>query len=151
MHFGLGQMIEKKNIPSYKGTPSGTGPFERTACGVYVLPNKATISKSEVLCNLCTRTRTFRLAGLVGPWVRCETDDGVVWQRLASQGGHWLVSIRTDGHGSWQWEVRTPPWKASQRIGNASSERLAKEKADAKLGQLSKHTSFKNWLGQHYL
>jgi len=151
MHFGLGQMIEKKNIPSYKGTPSGTGPFERTACGVYVLPNKATISKSEVLCNHCTRTRTFRLAGLAGTWVALDSEDGLVRRRTSRPEGPWVALVRKSGPRKWHWEVATPPWENTPRSGSTTSERYAKEAADAQLGRMSKHTSFKRWLGQNSL
>lgn len=61
MHLGTGVMIEKKDIPQYKGKPQGRGPFERTACGVYVNPAKSlAATMREVTCQSCKRTRAYR-------------------------------------------------------------------------------------------
>ena len=57
-------MVEKKDIPSWKGKPQGMGPFERTACGVYVKPRQTTTTKEEVACKSCRRTHAWKELGV---------------------------------------------------------------------------------------
>lgn len=60
VHLGTGKMVEKKDIPSYKGKPPGDGPFERTACGVYASPKHVGHTKKGVTCGSCRRTHLYR-------------------------------------------------------------------------------------------
>jgi hypothetical protein len=53
-------LVEKKDIPQWKGKPPGRGPFERTACGVYTQADCIAKSKRGVTCQSCKRTHAYR-------------------------------------------------------------------------------------------
>jgi hypothetical protein len=55
-------MVEKKDIPQWKGKPQGAGPFEHTACGANVKPTQIAATKASVNCQSCRRTRLWKYA-----------------------------------------------------------------------------------------
>jgi hypothetical protein len=59
-HKGTGKIVEKEDIPKWKGTPKGRGPFERTACGAHVTPGLVANTKRGVNCGACKRTRLYK-------------------------------------------------------------------------------------------